>query len=161
MGTLRSRTAAFLTASALAGAGYLFFLQEPLSRSSLSSAHSSANQDEEWEPFSPERLASARASGKPVFIDFTAEWCLNCKVNERVTLSRADVQAAFKKHNVVMLKADWTNADPAITAELNRFNRVGVPFYLLYSPNVAEPKVFPELLTPSLVLEALEALPLP
>lgn len=161
MGTLRSRTAAFLTASALAVAGYLFFLREPLSRSSLAPAHSSANQDEEWEPFSPERLASARASGKPVFIDFTAEWCLNCKVNERVTLSRADVQVAFKKHNVVMLKADWTNADPAITAELNRFNRVGVPFYLLYSPNVAEPKVFPELLTPSLVLEALEALPLP
>jgi thiol:disulfide interchange protein DsbD len=118
-----------------------------------------ALKNDEWVPFSPERLAAERAAGHAVFVDFTAEWCLNCKVNERLTLSKQEVKDAFEAHQVVLMKADWTNGDPAITAELNRFGRVGVPFYLLYTPDSADALVFPELLTPRIVLDALEKLP--
>jgi thiol:disulfide interchange protein DsbD len=160
LGTLRSRSLALVLSLALAAGGYHFLLQDALTvTTSARSASTKGSLTESWEPFSRERVSAELAKGNPVFIDFTAEWCLNCKVNEHVTLSKPEVQAAFKERGVVLLKADWTNGDPAITAELNRFNRLGVPFYLLYSPASPDPKVFPELLTPALVLEALEALP--
>ncbi len=158
LGTLRSRPLALLLSVALAFGGYHVFLKEALHQTASLPASKSA-LTEKWEPFSPERVNAELAKGHPVFVDFTAEWCLNCKVNEHVTLSKPEVQAAFKEHDVVLLKADWTNGDPMITAELNRFKRLGVPFYLLYHPANPEPKVFPELLTPGIVLEALEALP--
>jgi thiol:disulfide interchange protein DsbD len=93
-----------------------------------------------------------------VFVDFTADWCVNCKVNERVALSRPEVLAAFERRGVVKLKADWTSDDPVVTAELKKFGRASVPFYLLYPPGNAEPQVLPSLLTPGIVLNALEAL---
>jgi thiol:disulfide interchange protein DsbD len=104
-------------------------------------------------------LLAERAAGRAVFVDFTADWCLNCKVNERVALGRPEVIAAFVKHGVVKLKADWTSDDPVVTAELKKFGRSSVPFYLLYPPGNAEPLVLPTLLTPGIVIEALEALP--
>jgi thiol:disulfide interchange protein DsbD len=159
LGTLRSRVVALLLSGALAFGGYHIFLKNALLSSTSSPQSSKGGLTEHWEPFSPERVKAELGKGNAVFVDFTAEWCLNCKVNEHVTLSKPEVQAAFKERNVVLLKADWTNGDPMITAELNRFNRLGVPFYLLYSPGASEPKVFPELLTPALVLEALESLP--
>ena len=73
-----------------------------------------------WQPFSPQRLAALRADGKPVFVDFSAAWCLSCQVNERVVLDRPDVEEAFRKAGVVMLRADWTNHDDTITAALTR-----------------------------------------
>lgn len=112
-----------------------------------------------WQPYSPEKLAELRAAGKPVFVDFTAAWCFSCQVNDKVALSPAEVQQAFKDRGVTLLKADWTRRDDVITRELAKFGRAGVPLYLLYPPQ-GEPEVLPQVLTPSIVLKALEKLPL-
>ena len=153
LGVLRNRTAALLIAVLLTAGGFALFLYGPL-RAPRTDAHSVGGEG--WEPFSPERLRAARTAGKPVFVDFTADWCLNCKVNERAALSRPEVLAAFEKHGVVKLKADWTSDDPIVTAELKKFGRSSVPFYLLYAAGAAEPQILPTLLTPGIVLEALE-----
>jgi len=158
-GTLQNRVLALIAALLLAAGGYRLFVYDALLRDPSGTRAGTASSAEGWEVFSPERVARERAAGRPVFVDFTAEWCLNCKVNERLTLSKPEVQEAFRKRGVVMLKADWTHKDSVITEELNRFKRIGVPFYLLYTPGAAEPHIFPELLTPGLVLEALGSLP--
>ncbi len=91
-----------------------------------------------------------------MFVDFTAAWCISCQVNERVALETARVRSAFHGYDVALLKADWTRRDPEITRALAEFGRVGVPLYVLYPPDpAAEPRVLPELLTPTIVLEAL------
>ena len=112
-----------------------------------------------WQPFSPQRLAALRAQGKPVFVDFSAAWCLSCQVNERVVLDRPDVEEAFRKSGVVMMRADWTNHDDTITAALTQLGRSGVPTYALYSggPQSA-PTLLPEVLTTGIVLDALKNL---
>jgi thiol:disulfide interchange protein/DsbC/DsbD-like thiol-disulfide interchange protein len=109
-----------------------------------------------WEPYSEDSLQSYRAAGRPVFVDFTAAWCISCQVNERVALDTRRVRSAFRGHDVVLMKADWTRRDPVITRALASFGRVGVPLYVLYPPDPnAEPRVLPELLTPAIVLDAL------
>lgn len=112
-----------------------------------------------WQPWSPERQAAARAAGVPVFVDFSAAWCLSCQVNEKVALNRDEVQAAFRDRNVLLLKADWTRRDPAISAELARFGRNSVPLYLFYDGRdpKAAPVQLPELLTVDTVLKAIGA----
>lgn len=112
-----------------------------------------------WEPYSAERLAALRAEGKPVFLDFTAAWCLSCKVNEAVALNTVEVQRKFTSSGVVLMKADWTRRDAAITQALAAFGRNGVPLYVLYGrdPNTA-PQILPEVLTPGIVLQALDNL---
>lgn len=123
-------------------------------------ANSAASADQSgWQPFSPDQLAADRAQGKAVFVDFSAAWCLSCQVNERVVLDRPDVEEAFRKSGVVMMRADWTNHDDTITAALAQLGRSGVPTYALYSggPQTA-PKLLPEVLTPGIVLEALKQL---
>lgn len=107
-----------------------------------------------WEPWSPERVAALRAEGKPVFVDFTAAWCLTCQVNKRVALHQREVEAAFLAKGVATLKADWTDRNETIARGLAEFGRSGVPLYVLYAPG-AEPRLLPEVLTPGLVLEAL------
>ncbi|MBI3171548.1 MAG: thioredoxin family protein, partial [Hydrocarboniphaga effusa] len=109
------------------------------------------------EPYSDARLAELRAQGRTVFVNFTADWCITCKANEKMTLDSAAVKAAFAARNVAWLTADWTREDPAITAALARFGRNGVPLYLLYPPQ-GEARVLPQLLTPGIVIEALEEL---
>jgi len=109
-----------------------------------------------WEKFTPERLASELQQGHSIFIDFTAEWCITCKFNESTVLETAAVRAAFSERQIVKLKADWTNGDPAITKLLKQFGRPGVPLYVLYPGGTAQPYVFPELLTKNIVLEKLE-----
>jgi thiol:disulfide interchange protein len=156
LGVLRNRILALLLALLLAAGGFLLFLYAPLRTGPVQARTESS---EGWEPFSPERLQAERAAGRPVFVDFTADWCVNCKVNERVALSRPEVLAAFEKRGVVKLKADWTSDDPVVTAELKKFGRASVPFYLLYAPGASEPQELPSLLTPGIVLSALEALP--
>lgn len=103
-----------------------------------------------WEPFTPEKLDELRKAGKPVFIDFTAAWCINCKVNEKYTLANASVIKAFQDGKVVTLKADWTQRDETIGKFLATFGRTGVPFYVFY-PAGGEPRPLPEAITPSIV----------
>jgi thiol:disulfide interchange protein len=109
-----------------------------------------------WAPFSEQALDQARASGHPVFIDFTAAWCLSCQVNERLVLRSSDVQRQFADNKVTLLKADWTQYDPEITKHLASVGRSGVPTYVIYPgrPN-SEAVVLPELLTKDIVLNAL------
>lgn len=106
------------------------------------------------EAYSDARFEALRAEGRTVFVDFTADWCITCKVNERVAIKVAKTQAAFAEHEVVMLVGDWTNADPAITAVLERYGRSGVPLYLV-SRQGGTPVVLPQILTPDLVIQAI------
>ena len=113
-----------------------------------------------WQPFTPALLAQSRAAGKPVFVDFTASWCLSCQVNERLILRRADIEQRLRDSGAVLLRADWTNQDPDITQALAALGRSGVPTYALYpaDPN-APAHVLPEVLTPGIVMDALNSLP--
>jgi thiol:disulfide interchange protein DsbD len=110
-----------------------------------------------WLPYSQQSLDAARAAGHPVFIDFTAAWCLSCQVNERVVLRSADVTSALLKAGVVTMKADWTNSDPEITAKLASVGRASVPTYVMYPAAVGSAAdVLPEQLSKELVLKAIE-----
>jgi thiol:disulfide interchange protein len=109
------------------------------------------------QPFSEAALAEARASGKPVFVWFTADWCLTCKVNESVAIERAATKAAFEEAGVIALVGDWTRRDPAITRFLTEQGAAGVPLYLWY-PAGGEVRQLPQVLTPdSLVSLAKQA----
>jgi thiol:disulfide interchange protein len=112
-----------------------------------------------WQPWTTERVAQARTEGRPVFVDFTAAWCVTCQFNKRSTLADADVLADFKARNVLLLRADWTRRDAAISAELARLGRSGVPVYALYAPSGAGPTLLSEILSPAEVRGALAALP--
>jgi thiol:disulfide interchange protein DsbD len=108
-----------------------------------------------WEKFTPEVLAALRAEGRPVFIDFTADWCITCKVNERAALSKASVAAAFAAKDVAALKADWTNSDEAVTKALEGYGRNSIPLYVYYPAGSDTFKILPQVLTPGLVVNAL------
>ena len=109
------------------------------------------------EPWSPDRVVALRAQGKPVFVDFTAAWCVTCQVNEQTALNTAEAVKAFQHTGAVYLKADWTNRDNAIAKALADQGRVGVPLYLVYGTDGGAPKVLPQLLTSGLVAAALDA----
>jgi DsbC/DsbD-like thiol-disulfide interchange protein/cytochrome c biogenesis protein CcdA len=102
----------------------------------------------------PAQLASALGKHQIVFVDFTADWCVNCKVNEHLVLDSDPVQAAFKQHGVILVKADWTRGDADITAYLRKYGRAGVPCYVVFSPD-GRPTVLPEVITRDIVLNAL------
>lgn len=109
------------------------------------------------QPYSEEALQAALEDG-PVFVNFTAAWCITCKVNELNALETTSVREAFLDQGITYLKADWTNEDPKITAALQEYGRTGVPLYLLYGKGAGEAEVLPQILTPSIVIDALEAL---
>jgi len=112
-----------------------------------------------WEPWSPERLAAYQSQSRPVFVDFSASWCLTCQVNERTVLSQPKVQQAFASHKVALLRADWTRHDSSITKTLTALGRSGVPAYALYVPGETSPQLLPEVLTPGIITHALAKLP--
>jgi thiol:disulfide interchange protein len=113
----------------------------------------------EWEPWSTELVSRYLSQGRPVFVDFTASWCLSCQVNERVALTQPEVRKAFADANVALLRADWTQHDDAIAEALANLGRSGVPVYALYVPGEASPRLLPEALTPGIVTDALNKLP--
>jgi thiol:disulfide interchange protein DsbD len=103
-------------------------------------------------PWSPEKRDQLREAGRPVFVYFTADWCITCKVNERVALADSDVISAVQDGSVAVLKADWTNKDDRIAKELAAFGRNGVPLYLFYPADGSAPKILSQILTPALLL---------
>lgn len=104
-----------------------------------------------WKKFDPQALEAALNRGQSVFIDFTADWCLSCKVNERLVLNTESVQALFKENGTLLLKADWTKEDPVVTAALERFGRRSVPLYVFYPESSKEPRQLPEILTKGMI----------
>jgi DsbC/DsbD-like thiol-disulfide interchange protein/cytochrome c biogenesis protein CcdA len=109
-----------------------------------------------WEPWSADSVNVARQEGRAVFVDFTAAWCVTCQVNKRLVLNRESVQTRFRDSNIVLMVADWTNRDPEISLALDSLGRSGVPVYVMYPPGGGDPKLLPELLTESLVLDAID-----
>lgn len=108
------------------------------------------------EAWSPARVAALRGEGRGVFVNFTAAWCVTCKLNEATTLSRPRVAGAFAERRVAYLVADWTNQDSEIAAALAEHGRAGVPLYLYYAPGDAPPVVLPQVLSEDAVVGAIE-----
>lgn len=117
-------------------------------------ALASATQD--FVPYSAERLASLRAEGRGVFVDMGADWCVTCKVNEKAVLDTAAFRDVLQRNNAVLMKGDWTNVDPAITAFLQEYKAVGVPLYVVFRPGAAgRGEALPTVLTHGIVAQAL------
>jgi thiol:disulfide interchange protein/DsbC/DsbD-like thiol-disulfide interchange protein len=141
------------------GAGFAFVdltvAEECASAAPLQTTGLSFQHEIPWQPFSEAQVAALE--GKPVFIDFTADWCLTCKVQEGTILETETVRDAMAKHGVVPLKADWTRPNPVIKAWLNRHGRAGLPMYLVIPADRSRPSiVLPEAITPGMVVDALE-----
>jgi thiol:disulfide interchange protein/DsbC/DsbD-like thiol-disulfide interchange protein len=108
-----------------------------------------------WQVYSPAAVQQALTTGHPAFVDFTAAWCLSCKVNEKVALDIDSTKKLFAQRHVALFRGDWTHSDPQITKTLREFNRDGVPLYLFYSSkNPTQPTVLPAVLTPDIVRDA-------
>ena len=112
---------------------------------------------ERWETYSPQRLSELRSTGKPVFVNLTADWCITCLANEKVALSSEAFYQALADNNVTYMKGDWTDTDPQITALLNQYQRSGVPLYLLYPQGEGDARILPQILLQDGVLEALNS----
>ncbi|MDR9410096.1 MAG: thioredoxin family protein, partial [Balneolaceae bacterium] len=139
-----------------------FFISASSNTQQQTSGTSSAQTDQygiEWQSYSEAKLEQHLAENRNVFLDFTAAWCITCKANERVVFSSEDVKEKFRDLNFVMMKADWTNRNPEITRALESFGRNGVPLYVIYNEDLEEPMILPELLTPGIVMDALDDLP--
>jgi thiol:disulfide interchange protein len=108
------------------------------------------------EPYSPQRLAELRRQGQVVFVDMGADWCVSCKANEKAVLDRDDFRAALRSTNAVLMRGDWTNVDPTITAFLTQYKAVGVPLYVVFPRSGGDGEVLPTVLTPQLVRDALQ-----
>ncbi len=149
--------AIFGAAGALGLAAALSWMLPALHASADTGPARGADAGAGWEPWSEQRVAELRAAGKPVFVDFTAAWCVTCQYNKRTTLADAAVKADFSARGVVLLRADWTRRDPAITAALAAFGRNGVPVYVLYGRDGA-PQLLSEILSTGEVRDALARL---
>jgi thiol:disulfide interchange protein/DsbC/DsbD-like thiol-disulfide interchange protein len=161
----RTTIVTWLLALLAVSLGFWFFAEPILKARALiaedaveASGGGSAEADRiAWEAFSLQGLESHLRSGKGVFLDFTAEWCLTCKVNEKAVLADAEVVAAIRTSGLVPIRADWTNRNPEITRLLAKFGRSGVPLYVIFPPGKSsQPLILPEVITPGIVLEAIQ-----
>ena len=149
------QTIALIIILATVGLGGWYFLGEKFAHVGLETMDRIA-----WVPFSKARVEEELAAGRSVFVDFTADWCITCKFNERTAIDTPVIRALLKEKNITPIKADWTNANPEITAALKSFGRVGVPLYVIYAAsNSQAPVVLPELLTESLLADTLKKIP--
>lgn len=137
-------------------AGLLAVLALPLTERLGSISAPAAGGDARWQPWTAQRLDELRATGEPVLVNMTAAWCITCLANERVALSSDAFHERLQRHGITYLKGDWTSRDEAITRYLAAFDRAGVPLYVLYPRGAGAPSVLPQLLTPTLVLDALD-----
>lgn len=160
MGRMGNRPVAAAGLALLIAAGTLTVMSRQLKPVAAPAATASAAEDAGGEAFTRARFDALRADGKPVFLNLTAAWCITCKVNERVALSSARFREALDAKGVTYLVGDWTNQDPDITRILTRYDRAGVPLYLLYPARKNAPaEVLPQILTEAFMLERLDALP--
>ncbi len=114
-------------------------------------------KDDTWAPYTPTVIAELRAGGQPVFVDFTADWCITCKVNEKIALDRKEFHEVVKQYDYAKVKGDWTNQDEDITNILTEYKRSGVPLYLVFPADPSKPaEVLPQILTKNIVIEALK-----
>jgi thiol:disulfide interchange protein/DsbC/DsbD-like thiol-disulfide interchange protein len=153
-GMTRRARAAF-GAAALALFGSTLAWAWPALREAPPVASAAAPAADGWEPWSAARVAELVAEGRPVFVDFTAAWCVTCQLNKRTTLNSDSLRADFAARRVALLRADWTRRDPAIAAALAQLGRNGVPVYALYRPGQTEPTLLPEVLSVQAVRDAL------
>ena len=161
-GRNRKTLAAIITVLLLIG-GYAFALEKeldwraPVLESSPAGSLKESADGIDWQRWSPEVVATARAAGKPVLVDFTADWCLTCQVNKKTSIEISSVREKLKAMGAIALLGDYTHFPTNITTELQRFNRAGVPLVLVYPKDAsAPPLVLPEVLTPGIVLNALD-----
>ncbi|HEU6448302.1 MAG TPA: thioredoxin family protein [Verrucomicrobiae bacterium] len=154
------RPLGLLIALFVAGTGYVFALQsqlhwlEPVTP--IATAEKSGGPIN-WQPWSPEAVAKARAAGHPVLVDFTADWCLTCQVNKKIAIEIPSIEKKLRDLNFVTLVADDTHTPDNISTELSRYNRAGVPLVLVFKPDTNAPAdVLPQILTPSIVAGALD-----
>jgi len=143
--------------------GYLYAVEgqlrwrSPAPDTSLAGSLKEGPDGIDWQRWSPAAVTQARAQSRPVFVDFTADWCLTCQANKRIAIDIPSVRAKLKEINAAALLGDYTRLPDDITTELNRYGRAGVPLVLVYPKNPSEPpQVLPEALTPGIVLGALE-----
>jgi thiol:disulfide interchange protein DsbD len=149
--------AGFAAIALLTALATIAFIDSPVV--AATSASSTQTSDGDWQAWSVERVQQAQAQGKPVFVNFTAAWCITCLVNERTTLSSESVRNKFAAAGVVRLKGDWTRRDKAISDALAEFGRSGVPLYVLYpADKTQKPRVLPQILTEAGVLAELDRL---
>jgi thiol:disulfide interchange protein DsbD len=161
----RKYYATWVVALLIVVGGYFGFLEGVLNVRGLIAGTVGGDGDAEarlansvaWEPFSLQSLESRLRGGNPVFLDFTAEWCLTCKVNERTVLVDQNVVQKLRSSGIVAMKADWTTRNPDITKLLQKFGRSGVPLYVIFpAGKPTQPIVLPEVVTPGMLLEALD-----
>jgi suppressor for copper-sensitivity B len=149
------RRLGWIAALALGIAAVFLVTDAPAAAAKAASGAAGANVIS-WQPFDRAEAERLAAAGRLVFLDVTADWCVTCKINERVILHTPEVAGAFRRLGVVAMKADWTNRDDTIATFLAEHGRYGIPFYLLYRPG-QPPHVFGELISKQGVLDVLEA----
>ncbi len=160
----RRRGLAMALSAALAGGGFVYAMEIELQwRAPIAAVKAGGSLKEspdgiDWQPWSAGAVTAARAAGRPVFVDFTADWCVTCQANKKTSIEIAAVRAKLQEINAVALLGDYTREDPAIAAELKRFGRAAVPLVVVFPRDAsAAPMVLPEVLTPGLVLGALDS----